>query len=98
MKPAERLVEQDTHEATARFDQGFVNAFTGLVQLMSPPAILLAGVLGFWRLGADLRWTGEFPIPSGVFSRYQVWFAVSIGLYLSAAALTRRTANQTSAR
>ena len=94
MEQAQRPLKRETGDATALFDLRLGNAFTILVQLMSPPAILLAGVLGFWRLGADLRWTSEFPIPSGVFSRYQVWFAMGIALYLSASAFNRRAANQ----
>src|SRR5687767_8164647 len=81
VQQSKRPLERDSGDATAVFDHRLVNAFTVLVQLMLPPAILLAGILGFWRLGADLRWTGEFPISSGVFSRYQVWFAVAIALY-----------------
>jgi hypothetical protein len=91
-----KLLERDIRAAVAVSEVRLVNAFSVFVQLISPPAILLAGVLGLWRLGADLSWTGEFPISSGVFSRYQVWFAVGFALYLSACAIDRRTANRIS--
>jgi hypothetical protein len=57
------------------------NAFAVAGRLVSPPATLLAVVFGFWRLGADLSWTGAFPIANGILSRYQVWFAIAIALH-----------------
>jgi hypothetical protein len=47
------------------------------------PAALMAAVLGFWRLGVDLDWTKEFVIERGLFSHWQVWFALA-GLLLLA--------------
>jgi hypothetical protein len=38
------------------------------------PAAVMASVLGFWRLAADMKWTGEFGISAGLFSHWQVWF------------------------
>jgi hypothetical protein len=40
----------------------------GLLQLLLPPATVVAGVLGFWRVRTDLRWTGEFPVRNGILS------------------------------
>ena len=37
------------------------------------PAAVMASVLGLWRLAADMKWTGEFGIPDGLFSHWQVW-------------------------
>src|SRR6266702_8879582 len=39
------------------------------------PAAVMASALGLWRLAADMKWTGEFGIASGVFSHWQVWLA-----------------------
>jgi hypothetical protein len=41
------------------------------------PAAVMASVLGFWRLAADMQWTGEFGISTGLFSHWQVWLAVA---------------------
>jgi hypothetical protein len=38
------------------------------------PAAVMASVLGLWRLAADMKWTGEFGISTGLFSHWQVWF------------------------
>jgi hypothetical protein len=46
------------------------------------PAAAMASVLGFWRIAADLRWTGEFAIPTGLFSHWQVWFGSAALLHL----------------
>jgi hypothetical protein len=53
------------------------------------PAVLMAYVLALWRLGADLGVTGGFAISNGVFSHWQVWLAVAIGLNIIAVMLNR---------
>ncbi len=47
------------------------------------PAAVMAGVLAFWRFGADLQWTSEFAISSGVLSHWQAW----VGIFLMVEAL-----------
>ena len=49
----------------------------------------MATALALWRLGADLNWTGEFAIPDGLFSHWQVWFAMAVVLQLAAILLNR---------
>jgi len=44
----------------------------GLAALLTPASVM-AIVLGLWRITADLRATGEFPISVGLFSHWQVW-------------------------
>lgn len=53
------------------------------------PAALMALVLGVWRLGSDLKWTGEFAISRGLFSHWQVWIAMAGVLQTVAAILNR---------
>jgi hypothetical protein len=53
------------------------------------PAALMATALALWRLGADLKWTGEFAISDGLFSHWQVWFAMAVVLQLAAIVLNR---------
>ena len=53
------------------------------------PAAAMALVLGVWRLGADLKWTGEFAITQGIFSHWQVWIATAGGLQACASILNR---------
>jgi hypothetical protein len=53
------------------------------------PAALMAGVLGVWRIGADLKWTSGFAIASGLFSHWQVWLGVAFVLQLCAHILNR---------
>ncbi|MEN6603125.1 MAG: hypothetical protein ABFD86_11985 [Bryobacteraceae bacterium] len=62
--------------------------------LLLTPVAVLAGVLGTWRLGADLGFTSNFFIADGVLSRYQFWFALAIGAQTSAIILNRRAANR----
>jgi len=49
----------------------------------------MACVLAFWRLAADLNITGQFPIPSGLFSHWQVWLTLAVSLQFSATLLNR---------
>jgi hypothetical protein len=49
----------------------------------------MAGGLACWRLGSDMKWTGEFAISQGIFSHWQVWLAMAIVLQLVASLLNR---------
>jgi len=53
------------------------------------PAAVMAFVLGFWRLVADLKVTSEFPITEGIFSHWQVWISGAAVLQLCALVLNR---------
>jgi hypothetical protein len=56
--------------------------------LMTPVAVMAAS-LGIWRLAADLKWTGAFAISQGIFSHWQVWVAVAVGVQFAAFLLHR---------
>jgi len=45
------------------------------------PATVMAGILGLWRIAADLKWTNTFAIPSGLFSHWQVWIGTAALLH-----------------
>jgi hypothetical protein len=49
-----------------------------LAAALLSPASAVALALAFWRLGADLGWTAQFAISSGLFSHWQVWMALSV--------------------
>jgi len=53
------------------------------------PAALMFFVLAFWRIAADLKWTGSFAIASGVFSHWQVWLGGAVLLQFCSYALNR---------
>jgi len=53
------------------------------------PAAVLVGVVGLWRLTADLGFTAGFAISSGIFSHWQVWLATAGLLQLFANLLNR---------
>ena len=52
------------------------------------PAVLMAYVLGIWRLASDLGMAGEFAI-SGIFSHWQVWIALAALMHIASASLNR---------
>jgi hypothetical protein len=56
--------------------------------LMTPIAVM-AWALAGWRLAADLKWTGDFAIRSGIFSHWQVWVALGILVQFAAFLLHR---------
>jgi hypothetical protein len=60
-----------------------------LTAALLTPAAAMALVLGVWRLGADLKWTGAFAISSGLFSHWQVWIALA-GLLETGASILNR--------
>ena len=53
------------------------------------PAAVMACVLALWRLAADLNATGQFPIPNGLFSHWQVWLTLAASLQFCATILNR---------
>ena len=53
------------------------------------PGALMAFSLAFWRLGADLKWTGAFAISNGIFSHWQVWMVSAVVLQLCSHFLNR---------
>jgi hypothetical protein len=59
-----------------------------LASLLTPAAVM-ACVLAFWRLAADLNATGQFPIAEGLFSHWQVWMAGATILQFGALLLNR---------
>ena len=52
---------------------------------------VVSGSLAMWRLGADLGWAGEFPVPSGPFAHWQTWGLISALSEISAYQLRHRT-------
>ncbi len=62
------------------------------------PAALVAGVLGVWRLGADLGWTDQFFIGSGILSHWQIWVAMAGFLQTASVFLNRRLQSVARAR
>jgi len=53
------------------------------------PTAVMALVLALWKLAADLKITGAFPIAVGVFSHWQTWLAAAVFLELCAIELNR---------
>jgi hypothetical protein len=53
------------------------------------PAAVMATALALWRLAADMKWTGEFAIASGLFSHWQIWLACAVALQRAAWFLNR---------
>jgi hypothetical protein len=69
--------------ARGAFEQQLANVAVALLT----PASLLALVFALWRFSADLGWTGSFVISSGLFSHWQVWTALAIGLKFAASSI-----------
>jgi hypothetical protein len=56
--------------------------------LLSPIAVI-AALMACWRFGADAGWTDTFAFSDGLFSHWQVWLALAIGIQWSANRLDR---------
>src|ERR1700722_1139598 len=52
------------------------------------PVILMAYVLGFWRLASDMGLAGEFPF-SGLFSHWQVWIPLGAIVHIGSSVLKK---------
>jgi hypothetical protein len=56
--------------------------------LLAPVAVM-ALVLGMWGVAADLKVAGDFAIPNGLFSHWQVWIASALALAFLSRLLNR---------
>jgi hypothetical protein len=52
------------------------------------PVVLMAYVLGFWRLASDMGLAGEYPF-SGLFSHWQVWIPLAALLHIGMTTLRK---------
>jgi hypothetical protein len=69
----------------------------GLAMVMSTLS-LVAGVLGVWRVSADLGWMAGFFVKEGPLSHYQPWLGIAIGSQAGAHALRQWLGQQTAWR
>jgi hypothetical protein len=70
--------------------QVFDHQLANLLITMLTPASMLALVFGLWRVSADLGWTEDFVITSGLFSHWQVWIALALALKFAGTSLQAR--------
>jgi hypothetical protein len=66
---------------------------SSLLVVVLTPASMLALVFGLWRVSADVGWTEDFIIPSGLFSHWQVWIALALALKFAGTSLQARTSS-----
>jgi hypothetical protein len=69
-----------------------------LLAALLPPFSVIALILAFWRLGSDIGWTGQFAISAGLFSHWQVWMALAVGLQTWAVHLSKTQKKQQNPR
>ena len=62
---------------------------TRLVAALLVPASATAACMALWRLGADLGWTGTFAIAGGLFSHWQIWIFLAVGLKMTGSLINR---------
>ena len=65
-------------------------ALVTFIGVFLTPLALMEGALGVWRLCADLGWTGNFFIGSGLLSHWQVWIALAIATQAASVNLNRQ--------
>jgi len=63
---------------------------TQAASVMLAPVCWCAWAMAFWRLGADMGIAGAFCLNEGLFSHWQVWFALGAGLQVAAGYLRRQ--------
>lgn len=64
------------------------NAALAVASLLAPSA-LMAFTIAIWNLGANLHWTGDFFVSSGLFSHWESWLFVAALMLLFAWLLNR---------
>jgi hypothetical protein len=64
------------------------NAALAIASLLAPSA-LMAFTIGVWSLAANLHWTGDFFVSSGLFSHWESWLSAAALMVLFAWLLNR---------
>ena len=64
------------------------NVALAMASLLTPAA-LVAFTMALWSIAADLRWTGDFFISTGLLSHWEIWLAIAGVLLFSARLLDR---------
>jgi hypothetical protein len=64
------------------------NLALGLAALLAPSA-LIAFIMSFWGIAAQLHWTTNFVVSSGPFSHWQAWLIAASALLFAARVLNR---------
>ena len=64
------------------------NAALAVASLLAPSA-LMAFTIAVWKLAANLHWTGDFFVSSGLFSHWESWLFVAALMVLLAWLLNR---------
>ena len=59
------------------------NAALTVASLLAPSA-LMAFTIAVWKLAANLHWTGDFFVSSGLFSHWESWLFVAALMVLLA--------------
>lgn len=80
-------------QAIASARDAFENQLANLLIILLTPASMLALVFGLWRVSADLGWTEDFIIASGLFSHWQVWIALALALKFAGSSLQARVSS-----
>lgn|SRR5215469_5992485 len=75
--------------------EAFEHQIANLLVILLTPASMLALVFGLWRVSADLGWTENFVISSGLFSHWQVWIALALALKFGGTSLQARMSTAT---
>lgn len=93
IQPSEWLRSADTaylqlREKTPCFGNSLRIVVAALLITLNPIA-LAAFAMAAWRLGQDLDWTGNFFIEGGLFSHWQIWFAIALALKVTHIMLAR---------
>jgi hypothetical protein len=60
-----------------------------MLATLSAPCAVVAFTMGCWRIAADLRWTSNFVIVSGLFSHWQAWLGSAALLFVTIPLLDR---------
>ena len=65
-----------------------VRTVQAVATLLTPISIACV-LMGAWKVGADMDWAEPFAIDKGIFSHFQVWFALGAGVQAASWRLAR---------
>lgn len=80
---------EDAFHLTVRHHAENIRQLIKAVSFLLSQTALVAFVFAVWRLSADLNWTGDFIVTSGLLSHWQVWLAIAVACMSGVVQLNR---------
>ena len=83
------MLKQTDNRSLVRAAQDHARQVAPVLGSLLAPVAFAGYAMALWRIGADMKWTGDFLVSGGLLSRWQVWAALAAAMQIGARQLNR---------